>query len=111
MKLYKAVTNLCNPAKVYLVLAIVSMLMYTRGLLHMEENNQEHKETIQDYRMSGLIFKMIVSVVWVILLNYICSSGHTGIAWIVLFLPLIMFALFLLFASYFIAMMSSLPIK
>jgi hypothetical protein len=47
--------------------------------------------------MSGLGSLVFVAV-WTWFLNYLCSKGHTGISWFLVFLPLIAFGVMLFVA-------------
>jgi len=64
--------NLCTPALVYLVLAIISIFtsIWNKGL------------------MSG-IGMLVFALLWTWFLNYLCSKGHSGISWFLVALPFI----------------------
>lgn len=64
--------GLCLPATIYLVLAFIGII----GSLSMGH-------------MSSIIFNIIVSVLWVLLLNFLCKKGYTTISWVILLLPAI----------------------
>ena len=63
-------TKLCTPAMVYLVLALIGVFTAMR-------NNGV---------MSG-VGSLIFVGVWTWFLNYLCSKGHSGISWFLVFLP------------------------
>lgn len=65
-------TKLCTPALVYLVLALI-------GVFSAMRNNGV---------MSGIGSLVFVGV-WTWFLNYLCSKGHSGISWFLVFLPFI----------------------
>ena len=73
--------KLCMPALVYLVLALIGVFMTMRstGI------------------MSG-VGSLIFVGLWTWFLNYLCSKGHAGISWFLVFLPLIGFAIMMFVA-------------
>lgn len=64
--------GLCLPATIYLVIAFIGII----GSLSMGH-------------MSSIIFNIIVSGLWVLLLNFLCKKGYTTISWVILLLPAI----------------------
>lgn len=73
--------KLCMPAMVYLVLALIGVFITMR-------NNGI---------MSGGGSLIFVGL-WTWFLNYLCSKGHSGISWFLVFLPLIGFVIMILVA-------------
>lgn len=63
--------DFCTPAKVYLVLAILSMIYYVST----------------DQRLAWLIIKALIFIVWAFLLNKLCTSGNKAIAWLLAIIP------------------------
>jgi len=68
----KAFTNLCTPAKIYLILAITGVI-----------SSMFHK-----FNIIYSIFSLFFVVLWTALLNWICSKGYTVISWFLVLLPL-----------------------
>jgi len=78
----KSVKALCGPAQFYLVFSLVSLVLYLVNML-------EHKNKMNT--ASGLSIQAIVVIVWTYILNWVCSMKHGDtIAWVLVFLPLIM---------------------
>jgi len=74
-------TSICAPAMIYLVLGIISVL----AMIY------------QKYDIIGILGKIIFIGLWTWLLNYLCSTGHSAISWILLLLPFILFGLIIYF--------------
>ena len=64
--------GLCLPATIYLVIAFIGII----GSLYMGH-------------MTSILFNIIVSILWVLLLNFLCQKGYTTVSWIILVLPII----------------------
>lgn len=61
----------CSPAKVYLVLALFTLLYFVsveQGLI-------------------WLVIKAIIFIAWAFLLNKLCTSGNKAIAWLLAIVP------------------------
>lgn len=67
----------CLPLIVYIVLSVLSIIF-------MLLNNRN--QTIVN-----IIFSLIWIFAWGLLIWWLCKRGHTGWAWVVVFLPLIIF--------------------
>jgi succinate dehydrogenase hydrophobic anchor subunit len=79
-KFFKPIAQLCTPAKVYLVIAAVSILasFMTDSIL-------------------GIVFHAGMTMLWAFFLGWLCDSGHPGVSWfLVIWLPALMF-IFLIF--------------
>ncbi len=68
--------NLCNPAMLYLILSIITILM-------------GYSAQVQ---FSVYVVKLIWMVVWVYILNLLCSKGYTTVSWVLVLLPFILIA-------------------
>ena len=89
-------TDLCLPALVYLILSIVSIVIYVIQSLMGDEPNSTANFTSTNI-IAVLIVKLIIMIAWTFLLNALCASGHTTLSWIILFLPIIIFLILVLF--------------
>ena len=67
---------LCNPAMLYLILSIITILMGISAQV----------------QVSVFVVKIIWMVVWVYILNLLCSKGYTTVSWILVLLPFILIA-------------------
>ena len=75
--------KLCEPAKLYLVVSVIFLIL---AIFH---------------RISALtlITKGVFVLIWTMVLNWLCSKGFSGLAWIIVLLPF-----FLLFTTMFTTM-------
>ena len=108
MKLPKVVMKLCLPAKIYLALAVISTLYYVAMMIDADgKKHPDSKVQVHTYTMVGLLFKGFFAVFWVVFLNYLCSTGHRRMAWLFLFLPLILMAIIMVLMTFTLAYISS----
>ena len=77
-------TSICAPAMIYLILGIFAIL----AMIY------------QKYDIIGILGKIIFIGLWTWLLNYLCSVGHSGVSWVLLLLPFILFGLIIFFVWY-----------
>ena len=100
MKLPKAIRKLCMPAKVYLVLATISLIIYFISMINVHETVLEAEpegEGIHHYTMMGFFMKIIFTILWIYILNYICKFKYgKKIAWFIVLLPFFFMALILI---------------
>jgi len=73
--------KLCMPALVYLVLALIGVFM-----------------TMRDTGIMSGVGSLIFVGLWTWFLNYLCTKGHEGISWFLVFLPLIAFVIMMFVA-------------
>ena len=90
----KSLKELCNPALFYLVMSILGLLMVAFQNMG---NNRELMigSTMLNLENSPVIFivKLVYILFWTWILNLICKDGHSGISWLLVFLPLILIVL------------------
>jgi hypothetical protein len=83
--------NLCTPSYIYLVVSAISLVV----MLYQNVGNVD-KYCLGSYTCNvsstALIFiiKAIYILFWTWVLNLICRTGATGVAWFILLLPLIL---------------------
>ncbi len=99
--------KLCDPAKFYVILTLISITIYVISMINMEEKltfSSESETRVHNYTISGLIMKIIFAILWICLLNYICTFKNYGvkIAWIIVALPIILFFILMLILYLFI---------
>ena len=82
--------SLCQPARVYLIFAFLSLLYF----VYIEQG------------LIWLIIKAIIFITWAFLLNKLCTSGNTAIAWLLAIVPQ---CIFLLVSARSVASASSKP--
>ena len=91
MDLVTMFKKLCDPAKLYLVLSLISVFFYVMSMQSandtLKESDPEH-EGIQHYTFIGLFIKVCFTVAFVYILNYLCKhKWGRRIAWFVVLLP------------------------
>jgi hypothetical protein len=108
------IMKLCKPAQVYLILSLISLTLYIISMLNVHDQVLEVEpdgEGIHHYTLSGLVVKMIFTILWIYLLNYICQFKYgKKIAWFIVLLPFFFMGLMLIglmCAVSFIALQSS----
>ena len=87
----KMFNKLCDPAKLYLVLSLISVFFYVMSMESanstLKESDDEH-EGIHHYTYMGLLMKIFFTLLWVYILNYLCKyKWGKRIAWFVVLLP------------------------
>lgn len=77
--------ELCTPAKIYIVLAMISLFI---GFL-------------SNAKFSSMVFRIFYAIFWTWLLNYFCDNDLTTLSWILVLLPFIVVtSMFLFIDSY-----------
>lgn len=94
------IMKLCKPAQVYLILSLISLTLYIISMLNVHDQILEVEpdgEGIHHYTLSGLVIKMIFTILWIYLLNYICQFKYgKKIAWFIVLLPFFFMGLMLI---------------
>ena len=94
------IMKLCKPAQVYLILSLISLTLYVVSMLNVHDQVLEVEpegEGIHHYTLSGLVVKMIFTILWIYLLNYICQFKYgKKIAWFIVLLPFFFMGLMLI---------------
>ena len=84
----KSVKELCNPALFYFVLSIIGLLIV--AFQNMGNNNDliigSSSLNIANNPVVFIV-KLVYILFWTWILNLICKDGHSGISWILVFLP------------------------
>jgi len=94
------IMKLCRPAKVYLILALISYVLYVISMFDVHDKVVEAEpegEGIHHYTMGGLMLNILFTIVWIYLLNYICQFKYgKKIAWFIVLLPFFFMGLMLI---------------
>lgn len=78
----KMFKKLCGPAQFYLVLSLISLILYLIQML--ESKNKMNTAT-------GLLMQGLLVVVWTYILNWVCTLKYGNkIGWFLVFLPIIL---------------------
>lgn len=83
---------LCTPALIYFVLSSLGLLA---------------SFSVAGISITSVISNVFFMLIWVWLLNHLCSTGNETVAWILLLLPLIIFMLLLAFLAEIISSVGS----
>ena len=86
----KGLENLCQPALLYLLLTSVSLVFYFFTMMRLNSQVQINgsNASIHSYTFMGFIFKLLLTVFWVYLLNHLCKyKMGKKIAWVIVLLP------------------------
>jgi predicted PurR-regulated permease PerM len=76
-------SELCSPAKVYVVLAAFSIIIM-----------------IVNKQLLGSLLKLIFAFIFTYFLNWLCSKGYSGLSWFIVLLPFIFIILSMLVVFY-----------
>ena len=90
----KSIKELCNPSLFYFVISIVGMALV--AFQNMGNNNELIiGSSVLNVENSPVIFilKLVYIFFWTWILNLICKDGHSGISWMLVFLPFILIVL------------------
>lgn len=88
-----SLNNLCTPAKFYLLLSLIGVMLYGFKLMK-KRNNLGYLD---------IVTNIIAIIVWTAILNWICTKKYgESIAWILVFLPMILLILFTIIILIFI---------
>ena len=86
----KSIEKLCQPALLYLFLTIISSTFYFFAMIRLNNDVKINGSdvTVHDYTFMGFIFKLLISVFWILFLNYLCKyKMGKKIAWVIVLLP------------------------
>ena len=113
-KIPDIIAKLCKPAQIYLLLSLISVTFYLVSMSDVNNKVLEAEpegEGIHHYTSGGLVIKIIFTILWIYLLNYICQFKYgKKIAWFIVLLPFFFMGLMLvglLCAVSFIALQTS----
>ena len=88
----KTLKELCTPALVYFSISIIALVMV---LLQNLGNRNSYNIGSFYCRVPNttlvFIVKLIYILFWTWVLNLICKDGYTGISWLLVLLPFILF--------------------
>ena len=105
----KMFEKLCNPAKLYLVLSLISVVLYMVSLSgYGHELDKLHAMGVDadHHTYMGLLMQIVWAILWTSVLNYICHKfpkHGTTISWVLVILPFVLFAMLLFFTLFVLA--------
>lgn len=88
----RSVKDLCSPAALYFIVSIFALAMIL--LQNLGNSNSYHVGNFSCRVPNTLvifIIKLIYILFWTWVLNLICKDGHTGISWLLVLFPFILF--------------------
>jgi len=88
----RSLKELCSPAALYFIMSIFSLLMIL--FQNLGNSNSYHMGNFScRVPSTTLIFiiKLIYILFWTWILNLICKDGHTGVSWLLVLFPFILF--------------------
>ena len=88
----RSLKELCSPAALYFIVSILALLMIL--FQNLGNSNSYHMGNFScRVPSTTLIFiiKLIYILFWTWILNLICKDGHTGISWLLVLFPFILF--------------------
>ena len=97
--------GLCTPVQVFVVLAVISTILYLINMftsVHVNDpvdpGSYLFKNNAVQYGYMALVLKVVFYVMFGYLLQVLCKNRLNTVAWIVLFLPYVLFAFIVVYA-------------
>jgi len=91
--------KLCTPAKLYFLLSTISVIFYLFAMVSLNDNyvkSEKDENGIHNFTLLGLVVKVFFIVIWIAVLNWLCSKGKNWgrrLAWFLVLVPLLFFGL------------------
>jgi hypothetical protein len=96
--------GLCTPVQVFVVLAVISTILYLINMftsVHVSDpvdpDNYLFKNNAVQYSYMALVLKVVFYIMFGYLLQVLCKNRLNNVAWIVLFLPYVLFAFIIVY--------------
>ena len=96
--------GLCTPLQVFVVLAVISTILYIINMfttVHINDpvdpGSYLFKNNAIQYGYMALVLKVVFYIMFGYLLQVLCKNRLDRVAWIVLFLPYVLFAFIMLY--------------
>ena len=96
--------GLCTPLQVFVVLAVISTILYIINMftsVHINDpvdpGSYLFKNNAVQYGYMALVLKVVFYIMFGYLLQVLCKNRLDRVAWIVLFLPYVLFAFIMLY--------------
>ena len=100
-----SLTGLCTPVQVFVVLAVISTILFLINMftsVHVSEpvdpGSYLFKNNAEQYGYMALVLKVVFYVMFGYLLQVLCKNRLNTVAWIILFLPYVLFAFIVVFS-------------
>jgi hypothetical protein len=88
----KTLKELCRPALIYFLISVVALIMVL-----FQNLGDNHSYYLGYYSChvpnvaAVFVVKLIYILFWTYILNLICKDGHSGLSWLLVLLPFILF--------------------
>lgn len=100
VKVPQIIAELCRPAQFYLFLSLISVVLYVLSMYNIHDTilkAEPNSEGIHHYTYTGLFIKIVFTILWIYILNYICKFKYgKKIAWFIVLLPFFFMGLMLI---------------
>jgi hypothetical protein len=100
VKVPQIIADLCKPAQFYLFLSLISVTLYILSMYNIHDavlQAEPNSEGIHQYTYTGLFIKIVFTILWIYILNYICKFKYgKKIAWFIVLLPFFFMGLMLI---------------
>jgi hypothetical protein len=100
-----SLNGLCTPLQIFVVLAVISTIIYLINMftsVHVNEpidpGSYLFKNNAVQYGYMALLLKVIFYVIFGYLLQVLCKNKLDKVAWVILFLPFVLFGFITIFA-------------
>lgn len=88
----KTLKELCTPALLYFIISVLALVFLL--LQNLGDNNSYHVGSYS-CRVPNtavvFIIKLIYILFWTYVLNLICKDGHSGLSWLLVLFPFVLF--------------------
>ena len=71
-----SVKSLCTPASIYFWISIIGLTI----------------AFLTKFQLSTTVINLFFILLWTYFLNYLCSKGYSTVSWVLVLLPIIIFA-------------------
>lgn len=100
VKVPQIIADLCRPAQFYLFLSLISVVLYVLSMYNIHDTvlkAEPNSEGVHQYTYTGLFIKIVFTILWIYILNYICKFKYgKKIAWFIVLLPFFFMGLMLI---------------
>ena len=100
VKVPQIIADLCRPAQFYLFLSLISVILYVLSMYNIHDTvlkAEPNSEGVHHYTYTGLFLKIVFTILWICILNYICKFKYgKKIAWFIVLLPFFFMGLMLI---------------
>lgn len=90
----KFIRELCQPAYIYLLMSVISLLMI---IIQNYVNNKKNKYCVGIFECSVkslipiFLVKIVYIIFWTFILDLLCKNGYQKLSWMIILFPYILF--------------------